>query len=38
MQSGTEIDLSKLLVEWLMLGALVESDLPLIERLKTIYC
>ena len=38
MQSGTEIDLSKLLVDWLMLGSLVESDLPLIERLKTIYC
>jgi len=38
MQSGTEIDLSKLLVDWLMLGALVESDLPLIERLKAIYC
>ena len=38
MLSGTGIDLNKLLVDWLMLGALVESDLPLIERLKTIYC
>ncbi|PKG80920.1 DUF349 domain-containing protein [Colwellia sp. 75C3] len=38
MLSGTEIDLSKLLVDWLMLGQLAESDLPLIERLKGIYC
>ncbi|OUR83893.1 hypothetical protein A9Q75_04555 [Colwellia psychrerythraea] len=38
MLSGTGINLNKLLVDWLMLGALVESDLPLIERLKTIYC
>ena len=38
MLSGTEIDLNKLLVDWLMLGALVESDLPLIDRLKAIYC
>jgi len=38
MISGTEIDLNKLLVDWLMLGALAESDLPLIERLKGIYC
>ncbi|PKI15970.1 DUF349 domain-containing protein [Colwellia sp. 12G3] len=38
MLSGTEIDLSKLLVDWLMLGALAEDDLPLIERLKGIYC
>ena len=38
MQSGTEINLSKLLVDWLMLGVLVENDLPLIERLKVIYC
>ncbi|WP_232769169.1 DUF349 domain-containing protein [Colwellia sp. Bg11-28] len=38
MQSGTEIDLNKLLIDWLMLGSLVESDLPLIERLKAIYC
>jgi hypothetical protein len=38
MLSGNEIDLSKLLVDWLMLGALVEADLPLIDRLKAIYC
>ncbi|WP_019028096.1 DUF349 domain-containing protein [Colwellia piezophila] len=38
MQSGSEIDLSKLLVDWLMLGSLSEGDLPLIERLKVIYC
>ena len=38
MLSGTQIDLSKLLVDWLMLGTLSESDLPLIERLKAIYC
>ena len=38
MISDTEIDLNKLLVDWLMLGALAESDLPLIERLKGIYC
>jgi hypothetical protein len=38
MLSGSEIDLNKLLVDWLMLGALAESDLPLIERLKSIYC
>ena len=38
MLSGIEIDLSKLLVDWLMLGSLVEGDLPLIERLKRIYC
>ncbi len=38
MLSGSDINLNKLLVDWLMLGALVESDLPLIERLKAIYC
>lgn len=38
MLSGTEIDLNKLLIDWLMLGALIESDLPLIDRLKAIYC
>jgi len=38
MISDTEIDLNKLLVDWLMLGTLAESDLPLIERLKGIYC
>jgi exonuclease SbcC len=38
MISGTEIDLNKLLVDWLMLGVLAESDLQLIERLKGIYC
>jgi len=38
MLSGAEIDLSKLLVDWLMLGTLNQDDLPLIERLKSIYC
>jgi len=38
MLSGNEIDMSKLLVDWLKLGALVEADLPLIDRLKAIYC
>ncbi|MEI6893559.1 MAG: DUF349 domain-containing protein [Colwellia sp.] len=38
MLSGAEIDLSKLLVDWLMLGSLTEADLPLIERLKAVYC
>jgi len=38
MLSGNEIDLNKLLVDWLMLGELVEAELPLIERLKAIYC
>ncbi|KGJ93692.1 DUF349 domain-containing protein [Colwellia psychrerythraea] len=38
MLSGSDINLNRLLVDWLMLGALVESDLPLIERLKAIYC
>ena len=38
MLSGTSINLTQLLVDWLMLGALAESDLPLIARLKVIYC
>jgi Fe-S cluster assembly iron-binding protein IscA len=38
MLSGTEIDLSKLLVQWLMLGKLCEDELPLIERLQGVYC
>ncbi|WP_083494251.1 HEAT repeat domain-containing protein [Colwellia sp. MT41] len=38
MLSGIDIDLSKLLVDWLMLGTLTEGDLPLIRRLKAIYC
>ncbi|WP_057831397.1 DUF349 domain-containing protein [Colwellia sp. TT2012] len=38
MLSGSDIDLSKLLVDWLMLGILTEGDLPLIARLKAIYC
>jgi hypothetical protein len=38
MLSGNDIDLTKLLVDWLMLGKLVEAELPLIERLKGIYC
>ncbi|KGJ93799.1 DUF349 domain-containing protein [Colwellia psychrerythraea] len=38
MLSGTAIDLSKLLVDWLMLGSLSKDDLPLIDRLKAIYC
>lgn len=38
MLSGSTIDMSKLLVDWLMLGSLIEGDLPLIDRLKAIYC
>jgi hypothetical protein len=38
MLSGNEVDLTTLLVDWLMLGVLVETELPLIERLKVIYC
>ncbi|TYK66888.1 DUF349 domain-containing protein [Colwellia echini] len=38
MLSGGEIDLTQLLVDWLMLGALVKSELPLIARLQKIYC
>ena len=38
MLSGNSIDLSKLLTQWLMLGKLSEDDLPLVERLKAIYC
>jgi len=38
MLSGTEIDLSKLLVQWLMLGKLSQVELPLVERLQGVYC
>ncbi len=38
MLSGSEVDLSQLLVEWLMLGCLTQGDLPLIKRLERIYC
>ena len=38
MLSGAEIDLSQLLVDWLMLGTLSQDDLPLIARLQPIYC
>jgi hypothetical protein len=38
MLSGTEIDLNKLLVQWLMLGKFNQEELPLIERLQGIYC
>jgi hypothetical protein len=38
MLSGNEIDISSLLVEWLMLGKLNVSELPLIDRLQSVYC
>jgi len=38
MLSGSEIDLSKLLVQWLMLGKLTKEELPLINRLQGVYC
>ena len=37
MLSGGNIDLSKELVNWLMLGQLHTKDLPLLERLKKIF-
>ncbi|MBU2870571.1 DUF349 domain-containing protein [Colwellia sp. E2M01] len=37
MLSGNEVDLTQLLVDWLMLGTLSENDLPLIARLNLIY-
>jgi len=38
MLSGQSIDLTKSLVEWLQLGKLSKSDLPLLSRIKAIYC
>jgi hypothetical protein len=38
MLSGQNIDLTNSLVEWLKLGKLSEADLPLLARVKTIYC
>jgi len=38
MLSGTDIDLSKLLVQWMMLGQFSQKELPLIERLQVVYC
>jgi hypothetical protein len=38
MLSGQNIDLTKSLIEWLKLGKLSEADLPLLARVKTIYC
>ncbi|MCP4986651.1 MAG: DUF349 domain-containing protein, partial [Colwellia sp.] len=38
MLSGNEIDLGKLLVQWLMLGKLTQEELPLIYRLQAVYC
>jgi hypothetical protein len=38
MLSGQTIDLTNSLVEWLKLGKLSQDDLPLITRVKAIYC
>ncbi|MBA6362949.1 DUF349 domain-containing protein, partial [Colwellia sp. BRX8-8] len=38
MLSGQSIDLTKSLIEWLKLGALSANDLPLLARVKPIYC
>ena len=37
MLSGGDIDLSKSLVNWLRLGKLTLSDLPLLERLSKVF-
>jgi hypothetical protein len=37
MLSGAEIDLSESLINWLRLGKLTQTDIPLLERLATIY-
>jgi hypothetical protein len=38
MLSGQTIDLTHSLVEWLKLGKLSQADLPLLSRVKAIYC
>jgi exonuclease SbcC len=38
MLSGQPIDLTKSFVEWLKLGKLSRTDLPLLSRVKAIYC
>jgi len=38
MLSGQNIDLTKSLIEWLKLGKLSTADLPLLARVKAIYC
>ncbi len=38
MLSGQTIDLTKSLIEWLQLGKLSHVDLPLLSRVKAIYC
>jgi DNA repair protein SbcC/Rad50 len=38
MLSGQTIDLTNSLVEWLKLGKLSKADLPLLSRVKAIYC
>jgi exonuclease SbcC len=38
MLSGQPIDLTKSFVEWLKLGKLSPTDLPLLSRVKAIYC
>jgi hypothetical protein len=38
MLSGQTIDLTSSLVEWLKLGRLSQADLPLLTRVKAIYC
>jgi hypothetical protein len=37
MQSDNKIDLPALLADWVNLGALSEQDIPLLQRLKTIF-
>jgi len=38
MLSGQTIDLTNSLIEWLQLGKLSEADIPLLSRVKAIYC
>jgi len=38
MLSGQTIDLTSSLVEWLQLGKLTQADMPLLSRVKAIYC
>jgi hypothetical protein len=37
MLSGNDINLSQLLVEWLMLGSLSQGELSLLKRLEKVY-
>ncbi len=38
MLSGEKIDLANCFLSWLQLGSFSENDLPLISRVKSIYC